>query len=99
MLAPIGPRDVWGVPLSSAVAIPREYCLAERQEALDELATLDLEVEAYIAAATRRRRALIRRARRYERMAGAAGGVKRPVVDAAPWWAENRERDEPGPGV
>lgn len=67
--------------------LPREYCLAERQEAIELLRALDDETGAMLDAARRRRRVLIRRVHRYERLAGAAGGVNRAFDDASPWWA------------
>lgn len=74
-------KDVGAGPLT------REFYLAERQDAIEEIRLLDLEVEALITAARQRRRVLLRRARRFERMVGAAGGVNRPVDDTLPWWA------------
>lgn len=73
--------------------LTREFALAERQDAIEEIRVLDAEVEALIAAARRRRSILLRRARRFERMAGPAGGVNHSVGDALPWWARGEERE------
>lgn len=62
----------------------RAFALAERQEAVDELRILDADVDAFIARARERRRLLVRRARRFARMAG--GVNRRASDDSPPWW-------------
>lgn len=65
----------------------RAHCLAERKEAIERVRVLDAFVDAAIAGARLWRALLLARARRYERLADATGGVARPVEDRAPWWA------------